>query len=325
MRILFIGGNGTISAFASRLAVERGHDLTLLNRGTSSRRPPIEGAETLIGDAERVDSVRAAIGSREFDAVVNWRSFHPSQVQSDIGLFEGRTGQYVYISSASAYAKPVAGLPITESTALRNPFWEYSRNKIASEDLLVAAFRERRFPVTIVRPSHTYDEQAVPLPGGWTMIDRARRGKPVVVHGDGTSLWVLTHSRDFAPAFVGLLGQPAAIGEAFQITSAEAMPWNQIHESLSRAAGVEPEYVHIASESIVSALPDWSGMLLGDQAHSVIFDNSKVRRLVPGWSVTTPFSAGAREIVAWHDAHPEHAVVDAALDAALDALVERHR
>jgi len=325
MRILFIGGNGTISAFASRLAVERGHDLTLLNRGTSSRRAPIDGAESLVGDAEDVDSVRAAIGSRDFDVVVNWRSFHPSQVESDVALFEGRTGQYVYISSASAYAKPVAALPITESTALRNPFWEYSRNKIASEDVLVRAFRDRGFPVTIVRPSHTYDEQAVPLPGGWTMIDRARRGKPVVVHGDGTSLWTMTHSRDFAPAFVGLLGQPAAIGEAVQITSDEAMPWNQIHASLAAAAGVEPEYVHIASASLVAAIPEWSGPLLGDQAHSVIFDNTKVKRLVPGWAATTPFSAGAREIVAWHDANPASARVDDALDAKLDALVERVR
>ncbi|HEY4267747.1 MAG TPA: NAD-dependent epimerase/dehydratase family protein [Galbitalea sp.] len=319
---LFIGGNGIISSSASRLAVERGFDLTLLNRGVSAARPPIEGARHLTGDAGDASSIAAAIGTNDYDVVVNFRSFLPSQVKGDIDLFTGRTGQYVYISSASAYQKPVSRLPITESTPLSNPWWQYSRDKIASEDALVAAYRGSGFPATIVRPSHTYDETLLPIEGGWTVIDRMRRGEPVVVHGDGTSLWTLTHSRDFAKAFVGLLGNPAAVGDTFGITSDFVYTWDAIYRALAVAAGVDdPEFVHVASEKIARELPDAGPGLLGDKAHSVVFDNSKVKALVPGYVATTTFAEGAREIIDWHDADPSRRSIDAELNATIDALV----
>ena len=319
--ILFIGGNGIISSAISPLVVQSGAELTLLNRGQSSSRPAIDGAAHLVGDASDPESIAAAIGDREFDVVVNFRSFLPSQAAADIDLFTGRTGQYVYISSASAYKKPVARLPITESTPLANPFWEYSRNKIASEDLLVAAHRERGFPVTIVRPSHTYDRTSLPVDGGWTIIDRMRRGKPVVVPGDGTSLWVLTHHEDFARAFVGLLGHPAVIGDTFHITSDEVLTWNDIVRTLATAAGVEAEIVPVTSSAIAAALPEWGPGLIGDKSNSVIFDNSKIRSIVPGWQATIPFWRGAQQIIDWHDADASRRVVDGELDARLDALL----
>jgi nucleoside-diphosphate-sugar epimerase len=323
-RLLIIGGNGIISSSVSRLAVKRGFDVTVVNRGVSATRPPLESVRALVGDATDPASIGAAIGDESFDIVANFRSFLPSQVRADIELFTGRTGQYVYISSASAYQKPVSRLPITESTPLRNPYWQYSRDKIASEDVLVAAYRDDGFPATIVRPSHTYDATLIPIEGGWTSIDRMRRGEPVVVHGDGTSLWTLTHARDFAVGFVGLLGNPLAIGDAFQITSDFVYPWDAIFRMLGAAAGVEPELVHIASESIAAGIPEWGPGLLGDKSHSVIFDNSKVRAVVPEFNPTTTFAAGAREIIDWYDADESRRVVDTDLNAKLDALVARH-
>jgi nucleoside-diphosphate-sugar epimerase len=238
LTVQFIGGTGIISSAAAVRALELGHDLTLLNRGSSSARPAPPGVEVLTGDVSDPGSIRRAIGDRRFDVVVDFVAFTPDQVQADIDLFTGRAGQYVFISSASAYQKPVAALPIRESSPLRNPFWQYSRDKIACEDLLVGAYREHGFPVTIVRPSHTYDRTSLPVTGGWTVVDRMRRGLEVVVPGDGTSLWTLTHHADFARAFVGLLGLPAAVGDVFHITSDEALPWNQIYTTLAAAAGV---------------------------------------------------------------------------------------
>ena len=324
LRILFIGGNGIISSAASARVVARGDQLTLLNRGRSTLRPPVEGVRQLIGDAGDAASVAAALGDETFDVVANFRSFSPEQVERDIELFERRCRQYVYISSASAYQKPVARLPITESTPLRNPYWQYSRDKIASEDLLIAAYRGRGFPVTIIRPSHTYDATSIPILGGWTAIDRMRRGLPVVVHGDGTSLWTMTHTRDFAVAFAGLLGNDRAIGEAFQITSDEVLTWNQITELLAHAAGAEFRPVHIASEAIARELPDDGPGLVGDKSHSVIFDNAKVKALVPEYRAVIPFWQGAREIVEWHDADASRRTVDSELDAAFDRLIERY-
>lgn len=321
LRMLFIGGNGTISAAVSRRVVAAGHDLTLLNRGTSTRRPPIEGARHLTGDSDDPASLAKAVGDSGFDVVVNFRSFLPSQALADVALFDGRTAQYVYISSASAYQKPVGRVPITESTPLRNPYWEYSRNKIASEDVLVRAYRERGFPVTIVRPSHTYDEQSVPLEGGWTTLDRMLRGEPVVVHGDGTSLWTLTHTEDFAGAFTGLLGHPRAIGDVFQITSDDALPWDAITQTLAAALGVRADIVHIASDTIARHIPEWGAGLIGDKAHSAVFDNSKVKSLVPGWTATIPWWQGAAEIAAWFDADPARRAVDQELNARIDALI----
>ncbi|HZW41750.1 MAG TPA: NAD-dependent epimerase/dehydratase family protein, partial [Agromyces sp.] len=312
------------SSASSALVVARGDHLTLLNRGKSTLRPPVEGVRQLIGDADDAVSVTAALGDETFDVVANFRSFSPSQAARDIELFDGRCRQYVYISSASAYQKPVARLPITESTPLRNPYWQYSRNKIASEDLLVAANRQRGFPVTIIRPSHTYDRTSIPILGGWTAIDRMRRGLPVVVHGDGTSLWTMTHTRDFAVAFVGLLGNDRAVGDAFQITSDEVLTWNQITGLLAHAAGAEFRPVHVASEAIARELPDEGPGLVGDKSHSVIFDNTKVKSLVPEYRAVIPFWRGAREIVEWHDADASRRIVDAELDAAFDRLIERH-
>jgi nucleoside-diphosphate-sugar epimerase len=324
LRVLFIGGNGTISAAASARVVQRGDALTLLNRGRSTTRPPIEGVRQLIGDAGDAASVAAAVGDETFDVVANFRAFSPEQVAADIELFDGRCRQYVFISSASAYQKPVMTLPITESTPLRNPYWQYSRDKIAGEDLLVAAHRERGFPATIVRPSHTYDATLLPILGGWTAVDRMRRGLPVVVPGDGTSLWTLTHCRDFAVAFTGLLGNDRAVGEAFQITSDEVLTWNHITGLLAQAAGAEFHPVHVASEAIARELPDEGPGLLGDKAHSVIFDNRKVKALVPEYRAVIPFWRGAHEIIEWHDADASRRRVDPALDAAFDRLVARH-
>jgi nucleoside-diphosphate-sugar epimerase len=319
--VLFIGGTGTISSEASALAVRRGLSVTLLNRGQSSLRPVAEGAEVLVADVRDPASVRAAIGERDFDVVIDFVAFTPEHVAQDIELFSGRTGQYVYISSASAYQKPPLRLPIVESSPLRNPFWKYSRDKIASEDLLVAAYRESGFPATIVRPSHTYDATNIPLNGGWTAIDRMRRGEPVVVHGDGTSLWVLTHSRDFAKAFVGLLGHPQAIGDSFHITSDEVLSWTQITGLIADAAGVEAKIVHVTSDAIAAADPGMGAGHLGDRSHSIIFDNSKVKALVPDYVATTGFAEGAREIVEWYDAHPERKVVDPKLNELFDRLI----
>jgi nucleoside-diphosphate-sugar epimerase len=321
LRALIIGGNGIISSSVSRLAVERGFDVSVLNRGRSDTRPPLEGVRQLTGDAADSASIAAAIGTEKFDVVANFRSFLPEQVLGDISLFAGRTEQYLYISSASAYQKPVARLPITESTPLKNPFWQYSRDKIASEDALVAAYRSADFPATIVRPSHTYDETLIPIEGGWTIIDRMRRGVPVVVHGDGTSLWTLTHARDFAVGFVGLMGNPVAVGDVFQITSDFVYPWDAIYRMLGAAAGASPTLVHVASERIAAAIPDWGPGLLGDKSHSVVFDNSKLRSVVPDFNPTTTFAEGAREIVAWYDAVDSRRVVDAELNAKLDALI----
>jgi nucleoside-diphosphate-sugar epimerase len=326
LRVLYIGGTGVISAAAAERAVAAGHQLTLLNRGTETLRTVPAGAEVLHADVRDESAVRSALGDRQFDVVADFIAFTPDQVAADIDLFSRRTGQYIFISSASAYQKPPARLPIRESTPLRNPFWRYSRDKIAGEDLLVEAYREHGFPATIIRPSSTYDRTKIPLTGGWTDIARMRAGEPVVVHGDGTSLWTLTHSTDFAKAFVGLLGLPQAIGDSFTITSDEYLPWDRIYQVFAEAAGIpEPELVHIASDTIAAAVPDLGPPLLGDTSHSVIFDNSKVKSLVPEFVCTTPLVRGAREVIEWYDAHPVQQAVDSELDAAFDALIARSR
>lgn len=325
LRILMIGGTGLISSASTRLAVERGLDVTVLNRGTSATRPLPDGAELVQADIRDPESVRAALGDREFDAVVDWVAFTPEHVATDVELFTGRTGQYVFISSASAYQTPPERLPVTESTPLRNPYWQYSRDKIACEDLLVSAYRDTGFPVTIVRPSHTYDRTSVPLDGGWTSVERMRQGKEVVVHGDGASLWTLTHHEDFARGLVPLLGDPRVLGDAFHITSDDVLTWDQIVRALGAAAGVEPRIVHVPSDVIAAADPEWGAGLLGDKAHSMVFDTTKVRRVVPEFTTTIRFEQGAREIVAWHDADPARRTVDARMDALMDDLVERFR
>jgi len=322
--VLFIGGSGIISAACVREAVEQGFDVTVLNRGETDKRPIPEGVTRLQADVSDRTALEGAIGDQHWDIVIDFVAFTPDQVQRDIDVFTGRTNQYVFISSASAYQTPATHLPITESTPLKNPFWQYSRDKIACEDLLVQAYREDDFPMTIIRPSHTYDETLVPFSGGWTVLGRMRAGKPVVVCGDGSSLWTITHARDFAVGFVGLLDRAEAIGEAFHITGDEAPTWDRIAHELAAAAGVDDlQIVHVPSDAIDALDADWGASLLGDKANTSVFDNTKVQTLVPEFAQTTSIRQGAREIVAWFDADPSRQVTDERLDGLMDELVER--
>lgn len=319
MKVLFIGGTGVISSACAALAVQQGIELYLLNRGQSVDRPAPAGATVLHGDMRDPLSVAAVLDGHSFDVAVDWIAFTPQHVQTDLDLLRGRVGQYIFISSASAYQTPPASLPVTESTLLDNPFWEYSRQKIACEELLVRAYRDAKFPMTIVRPSHTYDATKVPLLGGYTSLQRMKRGKPVLVYGDGTSLWTLTHARDFAKGFVSLLGNACAVGEAVHITSDEWLTWNQIYLTMAAALGVQTHLVHVPSELINAYDPHHGEGLLGDKSHSMIFDNSKIKRLAPGFACTTPFAWGAREIVAWYEADPARQVID----PFVETLIER--
>lgn len=326
MKLLFIGGTGNISTAVSRRLLAAGHELWLLNRGRRSAELP--GARSIIADINQPAVVRTVLGEDKFDVVVDWIAFNPEDVQRDVDLFSGRTGQYVFISSASVYRKPILDPVLTEATPARNPFWKYSQNKIACEELLLKAWRENGFPATIVRPAHTYD-QIIPvaLSGGssWTIVDRIRRGLPVVVHGDGTSIWVVTHSDDFAKGFNGLLGNMRAIGEIFHITSDELLNWNQIHEEIGRAVGVAPKIVHMASDFIAQHEPDHAGGLLGDKAHSFWCDNSKIKRFVPGYVATIPFHEGIRRTITWFNGDPARSVVEPATHALHDRLIAAYQ
>jgi len=324
MKVLFIGGTGIISSACSQLAIERGIELFLLNRGQSSRPTPA-GAQLIQADIHDRDAVKQALQGMKFDVVVNWLIFVPEQIEADLELFRGRVNQYIFISSASVYQKPPVALPVTESTPLHNPFWQYSRDKAACEEKLLEAYREQDFPMTIVRPSHTYDKTMLPMSGGYTMVGRMRQGKPVIVHGDGTSLWTLTHHRDFAKGFVGLLGHPGAIGQAFHITSDEWLSWNQIFMYVAQAAGCEPKIVHIPSDFIARLDPEWGAGLLGDKAHSMIFDNSKVKRLVPDFVCSTPYARGAEEVMAWYDADPKRQIINPDFDSMMDRILAAYR
>ncbi len=326
LKVLFIGGTGIISSACSALAVEKGIDLYLLNRGQTASRPIPAGATVLHSDIRDPESARSALAGKSFDSVVNWIAYTPDQVETDLELFRGRTGQYIFISSASAYQTPPSSLPVTESTTLANPYWGYSRNKIACEERLTRAYREENFPATLVRPSHTYDKTLLPMDGGYTAIQRMRQGKPVIVHGDGTSLWTLTHHRDFAKGFVGLLGNYRAIGEAFHITSDEVVTWDQIFRIFADAAGAPPPtLVHVPSEVIAAYDPAWGAGLLGDKAHSMIFDNSKIKRFVPDFAATIPLSWGAKEVMAWYDGDPARQTVNERLDGLMDTIIEAQR
>ena len=320
LKVLFIGGSGVISSACARAAVESGIDLSVLNRGQSTTRPLPAGVREMRADVRNPGSVRDVLKDLEFDSVVDFVAFTAEHVRTDIDVFRDRTGQYVFISTASAYQTPPARLPVTESTPLKNPFWQYSRDKIACEDLLVREYRETDFPATIVRPSHTYDATKTVLSGGWTSLARMLAGKPVIVHGDGTSLWTVTHHDDFARAFVPLLGHPRTYGEAFHITSDDVLTWDQIARALAAALGVTAQIVHVPSAVIAAADPEWGAGLLGDKAHSMVFDNSKIRSIAPGWRATIPFERGARQIADWYLADPARQVVDGKLDALMDKL-----
>jgi nucleoside-diphosphate-sugar epimerase len=322
MKVLFIGGTGNISTSVSKLAVDQGIDLYLLNRGKTEVEIP--GAKTIHGDIYDVEQTRSALKDRSWDVVVNWIAFTPEHIQNDISLFAGKTNQYIFISSASAYQKPSNGFMITESTPLHNPFWQYSRDKIACERALMDAYRDQEFPTTIIRPSHTYDKRIPLAIGGWTQytaIDRLKKGKKVIIHGDGTSLWTLTHSKDFANAFVGLMGHSGTLGEAIQITSDEAMTWNYIYQSVADAAGVELNAVHISSEFIGKIEPSLKDGLMGDKAHCAVFDNSKIKKFVPGFKAEIPFSKGIRQTLDWFEAKPERMVIDAQMNAKMDRII----
>ena len=328
MRILIIGGTGTISSAITRQLAASGQDLWLLNRGTRKQEVPA-GVKQIVADISNEEEVKRLLGDMQFDAVCEFIGFVPEQVERDIRLFKGRTRQYVYISSASAYNKPASNHVINEGTTLANPYWEYSRNKIACEELLMKEYRENAFPVTIVRPSHTYCERSVPvsvhgLKGSWQVLKRMIDGKPVVVQGDGSSLWTLTWNEDFARGFIGLLGNPKAIGEAFQIMSDESLTWNQVYKCVADALGVAFHPYYVSSEFLAAVAPkeyDFTGNLLGDKSVTVVFDCSKLKRVVPGFQATTRFHEGVRRCVAYLLSHPELQVEDEEFDAWCDQVI----
>ena len=328
MKVLFIGGTGNISTAVTELAVEQGIELTLLRRGQRESNLPAD-VRTITADIHDEAAADAALGNQKFDAVVDWIAFTPDQIERDLRLFRERTRQLLFISSASAYQKPATHYLITESTPLANPYWQYSRDKIACEERLMRAYREEGFPITIVRPSHTYGDTSIPLAvnpwqRSWTAVDRMRRGLKVIVPGDGSSLWVLTHNSDFAQAFVGLLGHSQAIGHALHITSDEALSWDQIYQITARAAGVEPKIVHIPADLISACIPDEVGGLIGDKSVSVVFDNSKIKRFVPGYCAKVPFARGIEKTIAWFDADPRRKQIDEAESAAWDKIIEAY-
>lgn len=327
MNALLIGGTGTISMAITRLLVEKGWEVHLLNRGTRKAEAP-QGVHWIQADISDEQAVAQILQGRHFDCVGQFIGFLPEQVERDIRLFEGKTNQYLYISSASAYHKPAMDYRITEGTALANPYWEYSRNKIACEEVLMKAYRERQFPVTIIRPSHTYDNRNMPLgvhgdKGSYQVIQRMLQGKPVIIHGDGTSLWTMTHNSDFAKGYVGLMGNPHAIGEAFQITNDETLTWNQIYSTIARVLGVELKAYHVSSEFLAATGKyDLLGSLIGDKANSVVFDNSKLKRAVPDFVPTVRFEQGIRDTIENIMAHPELQKEDPEFDEWCDKVIE---
>jgi len=320
MRILFLGGSGNISTACVEHALARGHHVGVLTRG---KRPCPTGVEAIVGDRDDPEALRRAAGGR-WDAVADFLAYTPAQVESAVSAFAGRTGQYVFIGTAAAYDKRAARLPITEDAPLGNPFWEYARLKIACEEAVRRAHRERTLPSTIVRPSYTYGPTWIPSGFGgqdYTVVDRMRRGRPVICHGDGTAHWVMTHASDFAVGFVGLLGQAAALGEAFHITSDEVLTWDAIYEAIACAAGAQARLVHVPSVLIAAIVPDKGGSLLGDKAQSTFFDNAKVRRLVPEFQPRVSFAEGIARSMAWFDADPARRVVNRAANDNIERVL----
>ncbi|MGD0349918.1 MAG: SDR family oxidoreductase [Verrucomicrobiota bacterium] len=326
MKMLFIGGTGKISTTVSQQAIARGFELYLLNRGQQQTNPP--GSRGLTVDINQPDAVRAALRDLQFDAVVDWIAFTPKHIERDLALFKDRTKQFVFISTASVYEKPPTQRLITEATPLRNPFWEYSRNKIACEELLMRAYRETNFPVTIVRPSFTYNYYFPVAVGGfgcYTLADRLKKGRPVIVHDDGTSLWVMTHAEDFGRGFLGLIGNPRAIGQAFHITSDEVLTWDQIYQTIAEALGVKADIVHIPSDFIVRVAPQLTGNLLGDKTWSTVFDNSKIKSVVPDFQAVIPFQEGMRRTAAWFDADEKRKWVDETVNNEMDQILKAYQ
>jgi len=325
MKVLFIGGTGTISTAVSELAVKKGIDLFLLNRGNRGEFFP-EGATLIRGDIRNIETIHKILDDYKFDVVVDWVAFTPDHIEADIGLFKGKIGQYIFISSASAYQRPPAHYLVDESTPLSNPYWQYSRDKIACEQVLMEEYRKSGFPCTIVRPSYTYGKTMIPFIFNsreyrWTLVDRIRKGKKIIVPGDGTSLWTLTHNTDFAKGFTGLIGNLQSIGHAFHITSDEVLTWDQIAYIIGDAVGAKPNIIHIPSEFIGVFSPEHIGGLLGDKSVSVIFDNSKIKRFVPGFTATVPFSEGIKGTVDWYESNPDRCAVDEEFTKLCDRII----
>jgi nucleoside-diphosphate-sugar epimerase len=326
MKVLFIGGTGNISTASSRLAIDKGWDVYLLTRGKSLHIP--KGAHILKADINDIGKVKALLNDHYFDAVVNWVAFTPKDIDRDYELFKDKTAQYVFISSASCYQKPLSHPVITESTPLANPFWDYSRQKIACEDELMSLYRNKGFPITIVRPSLTYDT-VIPVPiGGWTeytIVDRIKKGKKIIIHGDGSSLWTITHARDFAIGFIGLLGHQQAIGQSFHITSDEILTWNQIYEAVAMAAGKKAEMVYIPSDYLGTFDEQLKGSLLGDKAVSTIFDNSKIRRFVPEFNPVIRFKDGIRETIHWFEQESNRMIIKSETNEFMDRILNAYK
>lgn len=326
MRVLFIGGTGFISAAVSRQAIAKGLDLYLLNRGLRNSAPA--GSHGLIADIHRTEDVRAVLKGLRFDVVVNWIAYTPADIERDLALFTGRIEQYIFISSAAAYQKPPAHYLITEVTPLQNPFWDYARNKIACEERLLRARDEEGFPATIVRPSHTYETNfpvAIGGGGSYTIAARLKKGRPIIVHGDGTSLWVVTHAEDFGRGFMGLLGSREAIGQAFHITSDEVQTWERIYRTIAEALGVEANIVYIPTDLIARVAPRLAGTLRGDKMWSTVFDNSKIKAFVPEFAASIPFSEGIRGTLKWFDEDEQRQHVDEAVNEEMDQIVSSYR
>ena len=318
MKILFIGGTGVISHSCSQLCIEKGYDLFLLTRGKSFRSTP-PGANIINGDINDVDSIKKLLSAHKFDAVVDWIAFTQQNVERDFELFRDKTEQYIFISSASAYS-PKRKIPITEDTPLENPYWAYSRAKIDCENYLIEKYEKENFPVTIVRPSHTYDKTKTPLRADYLPFHRMKKGKPIIIHDEGKSLWTLTHTKDFAKGFVGLLGNKKSIGEKYHITSDEVLSWNKIAEILASKAGYELNIAHIPSGFIAKYDDEWGAGLFGDKANDAVFDNSKIKSIVPDFKPAIPFERGAEEIVKWYS-DPQNQIVDLKLDALMDKII----
>ena len=327
MKILFVGGTGTISMAITRLLAKQGHDLTLLNRGNRNSDLP-ENVKIIEADISNEEETAKKLEGMTFDCVGEFIGFVPSQLERDFRLFSGKTKQFIYISSASAYQKPPKGYKITEQTPLENPYWQYSRDKKACEEFLMEKYRNDGFPVTIVRPSHTYDERSVPLGvhgdnGSWQVVKRIMEGKRVIIHGDGTSLWTITHNSDFAKAYVGLIGNPKAIGETFHITTDEAVTWNQIYNAIADALGIELKPYYVSSQTLVDMSNyDFLGSLIGDKSNSVEFDNSKVKSLVPDFKAEITAEEGIKMTVKNVLAHPEFQKEDKKFDEWCDRIIE---
>ncbi len=329
MKILFIGGTGTISMAISKLILQKGWDLYLINRGNRNNVAGLDGAHFITVDINDETAVAKKIEGMHFDVVCDFIGFVPSQLERDYRIFKGKVSQFMYISSASAYQKPVGNYIISEKTPLANPYWEYSRNKIACEDYLMKLYREENFPITIIRPSHTYDERSVPLgvhgeKGSFQVVKRIKEGKPVIIHGDGTSLWTLTHNSDFAKGFVGLMGNIHAIGEAVQIMSDESVTWNQIYECIARSLGVKLNSVYVSSSYLAkNSNYDFTGSLIGDKANSVVFDCSKLKSLVPDFVATVRVDEGIKNTVEYVMSHPECQTEDKEFDKWCDQIIAK--